>query len=122
MKHKIAWLIPDRVIEVVLPETCDHPAMMALDSEVISMLSTASHSIHVVVDLRPMRYYPTFDTSRKMRYFKHARMGQLIVIGMTSNPALRFMGRMFGKTVGIDVHDFPSAEEAHAYVHAMEKI
>jgi hypothetical protein len=121
MTYKISWLIPDRVLAVTLPETCDSKTMFALDSEVISLLSSASHTIHVVVDLRPMRNYPAFDTSRKMKYFKHARMGELIVIGMTLNPGLRFLGRLFGKTVGIDFRDFPTPEEAHEYVYAMRE-
>lgn len=121
MMHNVSWLIPDRVLSVVLPENCTSSAMTTLDSEVIALLDRAPHAIHVVVDLRPMKEYPTFDTSRKMKYFKHARMGELIVIGMTLNPALRFLGRLFGKSVGIDVRDFPTPEEAHAYVNAMRQ-
>jgi hypothetical protein len=121
MNYEVSWLIPDHVLSVILPETCTSTNMQALDADVISVLDAASHTIHVLVDLRPMKNYPSFDTSRKMKYFKHARMGELIVIGMTLSPALSFLGRLFGKSVGINFKDFPTPEDAQAYVYAMSQ-
>jgi len=122
MSYKLSWYIPDRVIDMALPALSNDEAMMqALDAEMIVMLDTASQPVNILIDLRTMQEYPSASVAMKLKYYKHQNTGRLIVIGMTANPMLRFLGGLVGRGVGIQIKDFGSREEAIAYLGTVER-
>lgn len=122
MSYILSWLVPNRVIEMVLPSNANDDAVLAaLDAEINVMLDTASQPVHVMLDVRTMKEYPSASTAMKMKYYKHPKLAQLIIIGLTANPVLRFLGGLVGKGVGIQMRDFGSREEALAYLASLER-
>jgi hypothetical protein len=122
MTYKIAWLVPDRVIDVMLPEECTDSAIAQFDADLMIMLDAASQPVHVLVDVRSMKVYPSAQASMKMSYYKHPKLKRIFVIGLTSNPIIRFLGSLVARGAGIQLRDFVSREEALAYLAAVEKI
>jgi hypothetical protein len=122
MSYKLSWFIPGRVIDMVLPvHSNDEALMQALDAEMIGMLDIASQPVNILIDLRTMKEFPSASVAMKMRYYKHQNTGRLIVIGMTANPMLRFLGGLVGRGVGIQIKDFGTREEALAYLETVER-
>ena len=122
MTDKTSWLAPERVVEIMLPEVIDNAFIDAVDPEVNAMLEMASQPVHILVDTRHIKKYPSAQTSMKLSYYKHPRMGVLVMIGLTANPVLRFLGSLVARGAGIKIKDFSTRDEALAYLKAMEQI
>jgi hypothetical protein len=120
MTYSIGWLTPGRVIDVVLPDVCDDAALAKFDLDVNEMLNTVSEPVHVLVDVRSIKTYPSAQTSIKMTYYKNPQLGRLLVIGLTSNPILRFLAGLITRGVGIQLRDFSTREEALSYLATIE--
>ena len=122
MSYKLSWLVPGRVIELTLPVLSNDDALMqSLDTEMKVMLDTASQPVSILVDLRSMKEYPSASAAMKMTYYKHPNTERLIVVGMGSNPILRFLGGLVGRGIGIQIKDFTTREEAQAYLTSVER-
>ena len=122
MSYKLSWLVPGRVIELTLPVLSNDDALMqAVDVEMKVMLDSASQPVSILIDLRSMKEYPSASAAMKMTYYKHPNTERLIVVGMASNPILRFLGGLVGRGVGIQIKDFTTREEAQAYLTSLER-
>lgn len=122
MTYKLSWLVPGRVIEMLLSELPNNEALLkAMDTEVKAMLDTASQPVNILIDLRSMKEYPSPSIAMKMTYYQHQNTNRLIVIGMTANPILRFLGGLVAHGVGIQIKDFATREQALAYLGTLEQ-
>jgi hypothetical protein len=122
MAYTIGWLIPERVIEVVLPAICDNVALKALDADLNAMLPTASQPVVVLYDLRGVQQSPSVQAAFNLTYYKQPTLARILTIGMTKNPILRFIGSVIGRGINVQIKDFATLEEAHAYLASIEKI
>jgi hypothetical protein len=121
MPYKLSWFIPGRVIDMTLPEIAtDGSVFEALDTEINAMLDSGTAPVHVMIDLRLMKEYPSASIAMKMKYYKHPKIGRLVIIGLSANPMLRFLGGLVGRGVGIQLKDVGSREEAEAYIASLE--
>ena len=120
MTYKIDWFTPNHVIEAVLPENADDAFILKLDNDLNTMLDTASQPVHIIMDTRGVKSYPSAPMAMKVKYYKHARLGRLVLLGLPSNPVVRFLSTLVGKTVGIQIKGFATREEAHAYLASVE--
>lgn len=122
MSYKLSWYIPGRVIDMALPALSnDEALMLALDDEMNAMLDTASQPVSIIIDVRTMQEFPLASVAMKLKYYKHQNTSRLIVIGLSTNPILRFLGSLVGRGVGIQIKDFGSREEAIAYLGTLEQ-
>jgi hypothetical protein len=122
MEYKIGWLVPERVIEVLLPRVCDDAFMKAIDVDLNAMLRTTSQSVSVLYDVREVQKSPSAQSAFNMTYYKQRNLARILTIGLTSNPILRFLGSLIGRGIGIQVKDFTTMEEVRVYLASIEKI
>lgn len=120
MTYSISWLTPGRVVDVVLPEVSDDAALAKFDLDVNAMLDTITESAHVLIDVRSIKTYPSAQASMKMTYYKHPHLGRVLVIGLTSNPILRFLASLVARGAGLQIRDFSTREEALSYLATIE--
>src|SRR5262245_32944745 len=116
MAYTIGWLIPERVIEVVLPPVCDEAFMKAVDVDLNTMLQSTSQSVSVLYDTRGVEKNPSAQSAFNMSYYKQPNLVRILTIGMTSNPILRFLGSLVGRGMGLQVKDFSTMEEARLWL------
>ena len=122
MTHNVEWLVPGRVIEARIFEEASDEVLLALDPELNAMLDTASQPVHILMDVRNMKVYPSAQTTIKLKYYKHPQLGRLLMIGLAANPILRFLSALVGRGMGIQIKDFPSREAAQAYLTMVERV
>jgi hypothetical protein len=120
MAYKIDWLIAERVIEILLPPVCDNAFLKTFDADLNAMLSTSSQPVVILYDLREVRQSPSVQTAFNLTYYKQPNLARILTVGMARNPILRFLCDRV-KRSGIEVKDFSTMEEAHAYLAALEK-
>jgi hypothetical protein len=117
----ISWLVPGRAISIVLPIVCDDNFVNDFDTRVLAILDAAAEPIHLFVDVREVRTYPSTQSMFHLTYLKHPKMGRLITIGATNNPIARFLARLFSGAMKVQLRDFSTMEEARAYLLSVEK-
>jgi hypothetical protein len=121
MPYKLSWFIPGRVIDMTLPEIAtDGSVFEALDTEINAMLDSGTAPVHVMIDVRTMKEFPSATIAMKMKYYKHPKVGRLVIIGLSTNPMLRFLAGLVGRGVGVQIKDMSTREEAEAYIATLE--
>jgi hypothetical protein len=122
MTYKLSWLVPGRLIELTPPDIYSDETIQNLDIDMKALFDTASQPVHILIDAGAMKTYPSALESMKLTYYRHPRMGRLLVVGLTKNPLLRFLGSVVGRGVGIQIKDFATREEALAYFESVEQM
>lgn len=122
MSSTMNWLIPDQVLEVTMPQNTTDEFILGFDAEMIALLDSASHPIHLIVDLHSMKVYPTISIIMNLKYYNHPKLGRLIMLGLTTNPIVRFITNLVNHGNDANLKAFATLEEAMAYLMAVEHI
>ena len=122
MTYQISWLVPERVIELVVPEVFSGGVERAVDADMNALLATTTNTVHILCDLRGIKQFPSATESMNTTYYRRANMGTFLTIGMTSNPVMRFLSSLVARGFGVRFKDFNSREEALAYLASVEHL
>jgi hypothetical protein len=116
VSYTFEWLVQDRVLKVLLPFAFDDGEAQKFDTDVLVYLDQASQPIHLVLDVRQVKTHPSMKTFFGWKHLKHPNLGYTMMIGMASNPVVRFMAGIVVKAVGVHLKDVESDDEALAHL------
>jgi hypothetical protein len=122
MEYKVSWMVPQRVIEAILPDTCDEKFLRAFDTDLLKMLNTGTKPVHLFIDVRAVSSYPPTNAVLNVKFVRHSDVGRVVTVGATRNPITRFLASMIARSAGIQLKDLSTPDEALAYLRSMENL
>jgi hypothetical protein len=120
VSYTFDWIVPDRILKVVLPFTFDDSAAERLDKDMTVCLDGAMQPIYIIIDWRQAKIHPSIKTFFAWEHVKHAQRGYTITIGMSASPITRYMFGILMRVMESRIKDVSSLEEALAYIQAMD--
>jgi hypothetical protein len=122
VKFQFEWLVEDQVCKVVMPEDFKDEIFEEYDRMLVDVLDRMTHKIHLVADLRAVKTTANMTQARKLKHPFHPNMGRVLMIGLQTNPIVRFLASFVAQVAGVSYKSFSTYEEAVAYLERMEGI
>lgn len=116
MSYAVSWIVPERVLQVLPPTVATDDLVKDFDHDMVKHLDASSASIDVVVDVRHVQVHPSAQAFINLRYFKHPRLGRLIMLGITDQLVLRFIMNLSTQALHLQVVGFATPGEVEAYL------
>lgn len=123
MSIETKWLVENQVFMVVLPAELDEALLEDYDELIVQILDkTAADKVHLVVDMRGLTKSPSLMKSRALKHPKHLKLGWGLLVGMSSNPVIRFTAATIAQLMHLRFKSFERMEDALAHLTKNEGI
>jgi hypothetical protein len=116
----IEWVIPHRVLKVSLPFKFEDSVSVLIDNAILEYLDAASAPLYLIVDLREVKVHPSISTIMGWKHLRHRNLKHVILIGITTNPIIRFISNMMTRITGLRITNASTFEDALALIAHME--
>lgn len=100
MTYTLEWITPDRILKATLPFKFDDVIAKHYDKTLVTYLDAAQSPIQLIVDVQQTRVHPAINTLLDWRHIRHPKLEQVIVVGLSRSPIVRFITNIMTKVVG----------------------
>lgn len=116
-----SWIVQDHLMLITMPEILTATELQDNDSEIWNVLDESPSSfIHLVVDMRPLRVYPSLADYMGQKSLKHPHLGWTMTIGVADQPLLRFFQTTILTSARVRYRDFESMSDALGFARTID--
>jgi hypothetical protein len=116
-----SWIVEHHLLLVTMPEMLTSDTLQDCDAELYQLLNSSSSSfLHLLIDARSLRVYPSLSDFMSLKSLNHANLGWFLTVGVNKQPLLRFLLTNVMNSARVRYLDFDTMDEAYAFARTID--